>query len=194
VDVRVVAATNRDLRKEVEGKRFREDLYYRIEVGTLRLPPLRERKTDIPMIAACAMDNINTRLRKKKRLSTSAPARLEAGDWPGNVRGLLNLLERSAVVCAKDVLEPEDLRFGDGWESCPTQRGGEQLSLPEPEEGFRLQGFLEDTRCRLMGRSLDLCDGNKTAAARILGVTPQAIHNFLRREREGSGTPERPPS
>ncbi len=177
VDVQIIAATNKDLKEEVDEGRFREDIYYRIVVGLINLPPLRDRRSDIPLIALFGIDNINKRLKKPKRLSQGAIQKLMQHHWPGNVRNLLNLLERSSMVSRKEVIEVDDLIFIEYQPETYSL-----LHLPEPEEGFNLDEFLNKTRSNLIHKALDLSDWNKSAAARRLGMTPQAIHNFLKRE------------
>ncbi len=181
VKVRIVAATNRQLRQEVKEKRFREDLFYRIEVGTIHLPPLRQRRSDIPLLAIWGLNNINTRLRTPKRLSQEAIARLCAHDWPGNVRSLLNVIERAAISVRGEVIGGPDIQFSEDAE-CAPERPPEEARFPEPAEGFRMAQFLDDARRHLIHRALAMGNDNKTMAARLLGITPQAIHNFIRRE------------
>ena len=177
VDVRIVCATNRNLTAQGDGARFRSDLYYRIEVGLIDLPPLRERRSDIPLLALYAIDNINTKPRNNISITQEAVRKLTKYNWPGNVRQLFNLLERSVTFCRKNVLDREDLSFSEN-----ASEGDFLASLPEPEEGFVLDEFLSDVKSHLIHRALESSDDNQSAAARKLGVTPQAVHNFLRRE------------
>jgi len=110
VDVRIIAATNRSLTDEVREGRFREDLYYRLNVGEIRLPPLRDRRSDIPPIALNILDRINAHLRRPKRLAPKALTRLQAHVWPGNVRDLENVLERSSpLLCCRRRGDATDL-------------------------------------------------------------------------------------
>ncbi len=108
VDVRTVAATNRDIEKEVNEKRFRQDLYYRLNVVTLRVPPLRERKEDIPLLAEHFLERANSRSSRSHRLSPAAIDRLMSHDFPGNVRELENLVEQAAALSEADELLPDD--------------------------------------------------------------------------------------
>jgi DNA-binding NtrC family response regulator len=193
VNVRIIAGTNRDLRAEMNDGRFRKDLYFRIEVGIVRIPALRERKSDIPLLAIGLLENLNLHLRSRKRLSQQAIDALVAREWPGNVRDLRNTLERTVILRRGEVIEPEDLQFVDG-AGGPLRGGtaaggpGGGAGIPEPSEGFRLEDFLGDARRRLIERALEKANGNKTAAARLLGITPQAIHNFLRRGSDDAGS------
>jgi DNA-binding NtrC family response regulator len=193
VNVRIIAGTNRDLRAEAREKRFRQDLLFRIEVGIVRLPPLRERRSDIPLLAMGLLDNLNRHLRTQKRFSPAAIEALAAHDWPGNVRDLLNTLERTVILRRGEVIEPDDLQFSDTGsyaEPGPSGTGaGTGARLPDPAEGFYMEEFFSSARRSLITRALEMANGNKTAAARLLGITPQAIHNFLRRE-NGEGAVE----
>ena len=179
VDVRLVAATNRDLRRAVREGQFREDLYYRLNVGEIRLPPLRERPSDIPKLALYVLDRLNARLKRPKRLTSGALSRLQSHAWPGNVRGLENTLERSARLTAKDLLDADDLQLTE-----PLSAAVPHVSLPEPRADFSLEDYLRQTRRRLLLRALELSHGNQTAAARLLGISPQAVHKFLQGEKD----------
>ncbi|MCK4412654.1 MAG: sigma 54-interacting transcriptional regulator [Candidatus Eisenbacteria sp.] len=182
VDVRVVAATNRDLGVAIPAGDFREDLYYRLAVGVIELPALRERPSDIPKLALHVLDRINGTLRYPKRLSVEALQRLQTHSWPGNVRALENVLERSARLCRKAVLDADDLLIDD-----PVSREDPLSGLPAPYEGFSLEDFLRQARKHLLLEALDQTDGNQSAAARLLGVSPQAVHKFLKTsEAEGA--------
>ncbi len=173
VDVRVVGATNQDLRGLVRQGKFREDLIYRLNVGEVRIPPLRERRSDIPKLALYILDRLNGSLRRPKRLSPEALSRLQAHDWPGNVRDLENVLERSVRLCRRDALEPDDLLITE-----PIAYADPLDTLPDPYEGFSLEGFLGSARKQMILRALEAASGNQSQAARLLGVTPQAVHKF----------------
>ncbi|MBM3316723.1 MAG: sigma 54-interacting transcriptional regulator [Candidatus Eisenbacteria bacterium] len=175
VDVRVVAATHRDLGREIAERRFREDLYYRVAVGIVHLPPLRERASDIPKLALQLLDRVNASLRRPKRLSTGALQRLQAHAWPGNVRDLENAIERSARLCPRDLLEAEDLVIAE-----PVTRRDPLAGLPVPHEGFSLEAYLGSARRHLFRRALEASGGNQAAAARLLDVSPQAVHKFVK--------------
>jgi transcriptional regulator with PAS, ATPase and Fis domain len=174
VDVRVIAATNRDLRKLVRQGKFREDLFYRLNVGELKLPALRERRSDIPKLALHILDRLNSSLRRPKRLSPEALTRLQAHNWPGNVRDLENAIERSVRLCRRDVLDADDLLITE-----PVTRSDPLDALPDPYEGFSLEEFLGSARKQIMLRALEVANGNQSQAARLLGITPQAVHKFL---------------
>jgi len=177
VNVRIVAATNRDLAKAIRKDEFREDLFYRLCVGEIFLPPLRERRSDIPKLALHLLDRINTTIRHPKRLSQDALARLQAHSWPGNVRDLENVIERSVRLCRRDVLDASDLMITE-----PIAHADLLEGLPEPEPGFSLDYFLNAARKQLILRALEIARGNQSEAARLLEVSPQAVSKFLRED------------
>ncbi|MGA2974990.1 MAG: RNA repair transcriptional activator RtcR family protein [Spirochaetia bacterium] len=174
VRVRLIAATNKDLRSLLAEKRFREDLYYRIEVGTVRLPPLRERRSDIPLLAMAGLENANSRLSRPKRWSPAALDRLMSLEWPGNIRSLMNVVERTVQLTRGELIDEGDLQVSD-------DRGALSGDLPEPSLGFDVQAFLDKARSRLFERALEKSAGNASAAARLLNVTPQAVSKFLKK-------------
>jgi transcriptional regulator with GAF, ATPase, and Fis domain len=176
VRVRIVTATNRNIRRQVANGKFREDLYYRISYAAIRLPPLRERRSDIPELAARILDGLNPSLRIPCRLAASAVERLQEQAWKGNIRDLEHVIGRSVLLSESGTLNAEDLVIAE-----PAAREDWWASLPSPHEGFSLEGFLTDTRKQLILRALDQTNGNQAAAARLLGVSPQAVSKFLKR-------------
>jgi len=174
VDVRIIAATNMDIGLAIKEERFREDLYYRLHVGEIKLPPLRERKSDIPKMALHVLDSINANQKRYKKLSPGALARLQAHLWPGNVRDLENVIERSAMLSQSDVLEADDLMISE-----PLTKTDPLALLPELSEDFSLEEFLSSARKQMMLKALEMSDGNQSKAAKLLGVTPQAVNKFL---------------
>jgi DNA-binding NtrC family response regulator len=180
VDVRIIAATNRDLRRQIRQGKFRDDLYYRLNVGEVKLPLLRERRSDIPKLALHILDRINGSLRKPKRFSPGALNRLQGHGWPGNVRDLENVIERSVRLCRRDVLKEDDLLITE-----PVTYADPLDALPDPYEGFSLEEFIVSARKQLILRALEASGGNQSVAARLLGITPQAVHKFLQRTKPG---------
>ncbi len=175
VDVRIITATNKDLKKLIQHGKFREDLYYRINVGEIKIPPLRERKTDIPKLALHILDRVNSSIKKPKRLSQKALSRLQQHSWPGNVRDLENAIERSVRLCKSDVLDADDLLISEAIsDKDPFEH------LPEPHQGFSMEEYIGGTRKQLILRALEISAGSQSKAARLLGLTPQAIHKFLK--------------
>ncbi|MBI3783190.1 MAG: sigma-54-dependent Fis family transcriptional regulator [Deltaproteobacteria bacterium] len=175
VDVRVVSSTNRDLATNMREGRFREDLFYRLNVFHLHLPPLRERRSDIGALAASFVADFGEELGKGAlTLAADVVPHLEQYEWPGNVRELRNLMERAAVLC-------------DGKEvSLPLVR----LLLPvvsanDPAEstsnGFRLDSAVEEVERKLILRVLGTTNDNKAEAARLLGVSERTLWYKLKR-------------
>jgi DNA-binding NtrC family response regulator len=172
VDVRLVAATNRDLAGAIAQGEFREDLYYRLSVGEVRLPPLRDRRSDIPTLAVHFLDLANQRLKRPKALTPEALTSLLAHRWSGNVRELSNVIQRAALLTRGQEIRPEDLELASPARST--------VAIPEPSAGFSVEAHLKETRKALFGRALEIAQGNQSEAARLLGVTPQAVFKFLR--------------
>ncbi|MFH1480500.1 MAG: sigma-54 dependent transcriptional regulator [Pseudomonadota bacterium] len=175
VDVRIISATNKDLVKSVKRGKFREDLYYRLNVGQVYLPPLRQRRTDIPQIALHVLDRVNASLKRWKRLSPGALVHLQNAPWPGNVRELENVIERSVLRARKDVIEKEDLMIQETPFALHST-----VDLPELSQGFSLNGYIITIRERIISKALVLAEGNRSEAARLLGISPQAVHKYLR--------------
>ena len=174
VDVRIIAASNRDLRKEVSAGRFREDLYFRLEVVQIKLPALRERRGEIPELALMLLRQINQRREKPHQLTAAALARLERQPWLGNVRDLLNVLERSVLYSRAEIIDAQDLKF-----TCDPPGKDPFLALPEPSDGFKVEEYLRQVRNQLFLRALEASKGNQTAAAEKLGVSKQAVSKFV---------------
>ncbi len=182
VDVRIVAATNRDLRNEIAAGRFREDLYFRLETFQIRLPALRDRRPEIPLLAVALLERINQRFNRRRQLSREALRRLEGHQWPGNVRELRNVLERSVIYARGDVLGPEDLLIHG---IVPVE--DPFAALPEPADGFSLEDFMTKARRYLFLRALEKANGHQAAAAALLGVSKQAVNKFVASETGNAG-------
>ncbi len=182
VDVRIIAATHRDLEEMVESGEFRQDLFYRLNVIRLDLPPLRDRLGDLALYVRFFLKKLADRLgRPVPTLSEAALARLAAHSWPGNVRELENVLERSLVLATGSQLEPADLPSLERRVKRPP--AGEPL-LRLPEEGLSLEALEKE----LIAQALERTDGNKSAAARLLGLTRRTLGYRL--EKHGLGEPE----
>lgn len=166
VDVRVIAATSKDLTKEVQEARFREDLLYRIKVMTIHLPPLRERRGDIPLLIGYFIDHFNKKMKKKiEGLSSQAMPLLMGYSWPGNIRELENLVERAVLLAKGSLITPAELPSSiiSGESSIhPSSEPGHTLSLKKASQ--RLE---ED----LIREVLKLTGGNRSRAAKILEVS-----------------------
>ncbi len=166
VDVRVVAATNRDLRKSIEAKTFREDLFYRLNVFPIRVPPLRERREDILPLAQYFLTHFRQKFHKPAlELSPEARVGLSRYGWPGNVREVRNLMERVAITCRGSRLEAEDLP--EEVRGVPAH-GAAALTLPP--EGCDLELAENELARSLIGQALDRTDGNVSQAAKLLGL------------------------
>src|SRR6266700_3074591 len=161
VDVRVIAATNSDLRAALEQGTFREDLYYRLNVVPISIPPLRERKEDIPYLARHFVEKLAPDTGGRVRgITDAAIDKLMGYSWPGNVRELENVIERSIVMASGEKLDADDIRLD--MNIRPRQAAGE-LGLPE---GMSLDAYEQE----LIKNALKQADGNKSQAARILGL------------------------
>jgi len=166
VDVRVIAATNRNLEDEVRQGRFREDLFYRLNVLPLKLPPLRAHIDDVPALVAFYIDNFNREFKKNVRGVSAATLRLLTGyGWPGNVRELRNAVERAMLLSAADVLEPADFPIAS---SASTAAHDVEL----PASGLDL----ERVEKSLVAQALDRTGWNQTRAAKLLGLNRDQIH------------------
>ncbi|HET9361293.1 MAG TPA: sigma-54 dependent transcriptional regulator [Vicinamibacterales bacterium] len=163
VDVRVVAATNRDLEKEVKSGKFREDLFYRLQVMPIVLPPLRERHGDVVLLASYFIDRFNREFRKKIRgLKPAATALLEQYQWPGNVRELRNAIERAMLLVDRDHLEPTDFNL---------TRTLTPVEFALPAEGVSL----DEVERQLLIQALERSRGNQTQAAQLLGINRDQV-------------------
>ncbi len=184
--VRIIAATNSDLRRQVRQGKFRDDLYYRLNVGVIELPPLRDRRDDIPKLALFILDKINNSLRNPKKLSSTALNRLQNHNWPGNIRDLEHAIERSVRLSRVEVLAADDLIITE-----PVSVSDPLEALPSPGEGFSLEEFLGSARKQIILRALETAKGNQSEAARLLGITPQAVHKFLQQNGRSSTSVEK---
>ncbi len=177
VDVRIIAATHRDLAGMVERGEFREDLYYRINVIPLHLPPLRERREDIPLLVDHFLDTYSRELgMDQPKISVEAMRVLESYDWPGNVRELENVLERALALSSGEVLRRDDL-------PRHLLLGGrdEPGAATLPPEGMDLEAHLEGVRASLMSQALERCDGVQTRAAELLGMSFRSFRYYARK-------------
>ena len=198
VDVRVVAATHKDLREEVEGGRFREDLYYRLAVLTLEVPPLRERPEDVPALVEALLPDLASRAgRGATRLAPALVEYLAGCRWPGNVRELANVLESMLVMSDADPLGLGDLparfrkesfleRFEMPSPSPAPEPGGEGPALapappPGPEPVGPLKPRVDAYERRLVVEALAAFDGRKKDAAEALGISARAMSYYLKK-------------
>ncbi len=162
VDVRVLAATNRNLEEDVKSGRFREDLYYRLNVIPVVIPPLRERREDIPALVDFALGKCRNRLAKNIRFSKDAMTALLQYDYPGNVRELENIVERGATLAASDIIEKDDLPSV----ILKKSESNGSVSLAEVAAGAEKDHII---------RILAIAQGNKTKAAELLGISRKTL-------------------
>jgi len=199
VDVRLVAATNRDLKREIGTGTFREDLFYRLNVVPIALPALRERVSDIPLLGRHFVDKFNERLRKKvSGIEPDAMERLVSYGWPGNIRELENVLERAILFCDTEQVRLVDLpaELREGTAEGPR---ASQSSLPvESRDGLGADGLKEQVKAamsrlerELIVRALDQTGGNVTHAARLLKISRKGLQLKMKelglRERDERG-------
>jgi two-component system response regulator PilR (NtrC family) len=174
---RIIAATNRDLAAEVSAGRFREDLFYRLNVIQIRMPPLRERREDVPLFLAHYLERFSKELaRPRPRVAPEAERLLLAYDYPGNVRELANVVERAVTLAEGDVVDgralPPTLRD-------PAQAAHAAASTTLPEAGIDLQGHLDAIERQLLEEALRKTGGVKTEAARVLSLTFRSLRYRL---------------
>ena len=169
VDVRIIAATNKDLAEEVRQGRFREDLYYRLNVIEIRIPPLRERREDIPLLAEHFVQRISSESGKDiSGISSTALNLLIAHDWPGNVRELENVIERAIVTCRNGMLDEADFSW------LPRHSGSPQnWEVPDIP--------LEELERRAILAALERKHGNVKEASAALGIDRSTLYDKLKR-------------
>jgi two-component system response regulator HydG len=172
VDVRLIAATHKDLLDAVKKGSFREDLYYRLHVLPIQLPPLRERKEDIPQLAVHFLKRLETELNRPRLvISEDGLARLSAYDWPGNVRELQNVLERAAVLSENGIIDTQNLSF------MVTELPGTAIA----GLSMGLEDALASLEQRMIEESMRAAKGVKARAARLLGIKENVLHYKLKK-------------
>jgi len=183
VDVRVIAATNRPLETMVREKRFREDLFYRLNVIPINVPPLRERRDDIPLLAEHFLRAFSQEMGKDVTgFAPDALDRLVAYGWPGNVRELENVVERAVALETTDVIRSEQLP------ETMLSPGAGAADAPDLREGFSLDAHLSSVEVELLRRALDQAGGDRGLAARLLGITPRSLRYLLSKHQMGVAT------
>jgi two-component system response regulator PilR (NtrC family) len=177
VDVRVIAASNQNLEEKIAQGELREDLYYRINVIPIHLPPLRERREDIPLLVDFFIEKFSRRMEvPPKGVSGEALTALERYEWPGNVRELENLVERCLALAPGPTITLRDLP--------PTLLGGQQDLAPSirlPEEGLDLEAYLDEVRARLMQEALERSRGVQTQAAEMLAMSFRSFRYYAKK-------------
>jgi two-component system response regulator HydG len=174
VDVRVIAATNKNLLTEIDTGRFREDLYYRLNVVSITIPPLRNRREDIPLLAQNFLEMFSGKNNKPvKGFTPQALDRFLKYDWPGNVRELMNAVERGVVLTQSEYLTEDDLLLIPSIES--TSRAA------EPESSPAMDKSLDEVEKATILKTLEASDNNKSETARRLGITRKTLHKKLKK-------------
>ena len=194
VEIRIIAATNKDLKKAVEDKIFREDLYYRLKVFQITLPPLREHKADIPLLADYFIKFYNNQF--KKNISGIAPYAIELlskYDWPGNTRELRNVIERAVILETMNTMQPDSLpgeivHLDDGLEEVPAEAPDNDFSgisrqssakIEIPEEGLSLFGLEK----QIIKQALDRTENNQTKASKLLRISRDTLRYKIKKYR-----------
>jgi DNA-binding NtrC family response regulator len=184
-DVRIVAATNRDLETEVTQRRFREDLYYRLNVIHIGLPALRERGDDVEVLAFHFLKSCAARAGRTDIVAFSPDAlgALRAYAWPGNVRSLENTIERAVLLSAGPLIEVEDLpvRVLEASQSTSEPASG-TMQRALPEGGIDLRAAVEEYENRLIAQALERTGRNKNRAAQLLGLNRTTLVEMLKRK------------
>jgi transcriptional regulator with GAF, ATPase, and Fis domain len=186
VNVRIVAATNRNLEKEVSEGRFREDLYYRLKVFPLRVPALRERREDVPLLAAHFLERYTREFgREIEGFTAAALEQLMAYDWPGNVRELENEVQRAVIqadgerLITPELLSPRVRRTEAPASSAPPPAAREDAEDTDADGGT-LREMMDRVERRILARTLAAHGNNKTSAAKSLGITREGLHKKLK--------------
>jgi two-component system response regulator PilR (NtrC family) len=177
VDVRIITATNRELSDLVEQGTFREDLYYRVNVIPIRVPPLRQRREDIPLLVDHFLEKYGDQMgRPKSSLSLQALRILEGYHWPGNVRELENVIERALALASDGSLTRDDM---PDYLTRPAAIAAGRAELPAA--GVNLEGYLDEVRRSLMLQALERCDGVQTRAAELLEMSFRSFRYYAKK-------------
>jgi DNA-binding NtrC family response regulator len=185
VDMRIVAATHRDLAAEVVAGRFREDLFHRLAVGILNLPPLRERGADVELLVDHFLAQINNEgagrpEAVRKKLSSDAKKLLASHPWPGNVRELYHTLMRAVIWSRGELIDAADIRTA----LLPVPADSRSPLQRPLTQGFDLEALLDEVKTHYIRLALEKCGGKKTAAAKLLGFSNhQTLGNWMKRLR-----------
>jgi two-component system response regulator PilR (NtrC family) len=180
VDCRLISATNKNLAKEVIEGRFREDLFYRLNVIEIKVPPLRERKGDLKTLAQHFLDKYSREMGKEiKKVSSYAVDLLNKYDFPGNVRELENLMERSVALSSTNIILPESLALSVHKRRWIEGVQGKRYDLDEVAKGVALDVILREIEYAYLQKALEVSDGNKNRAAELLGITFRSFRHRL---------------
>ncbi|WP_051617427.1 sigma-54-dependent Fis family transcriptional regulator [Desulfonatronovibrio hydrogenovorans] len=172
VDFRLISATNRDMARGIDTGEVREDFYFRLNEFTLLLPPLRERKTDIPSICASFLPKFN-KINQNLFISPDAYETMYGYHWPGNIRELYNRMQKASIMSVDGVITARDIFLDEPLKA----RSG----IPEPFEGFSMESHTKNIRAKLIDRAMEKADGNMSLAARLLGMSAQAMYKEMKK-------------
>jgi DNA-binding NtrC family response regulator len=186
VDVRLIAATNRDLENAMRQGKFREDLYYRLNVVPIHIPPLRERSGDIPRLAMTFLERYRKTYQfKAKYFAPEAMALMESYTWPGNVRELKNVVERIAIMCDSEMIRPHHMP--PEMQRIPVRPT--HTTIPRTWEEFRAlkrqacEGTIQELECQFIMEALERSGGNVSKAAQEVGMQRTNFHALMRKYR-----------
>ncbi len=180
--MRIIAATNKDFEKEIAEGRFREDLYYRLSVIPIQLPPLRERREDIPLLARHFLETFRKTMEKPiNGISPEAMRRLEEYDWPGNVRELENTMERAVALESGPEISLPVLPDRIAGYSAVGGATGPAGRVNIPAEGLDFEKEMADAERRYLQSALEKCDGVRTRAAELLKITYRSFRHYAKK-------------
>jgi two-component system response regulator PilR (NtrC family) len=183
VDVRIIAATNKEFEKEIAEGRFREDLYYRLSVIPIRVPALRERREDIPLLARHFLETFRRSMEKPiEAISPEAMTRLESYDWPGNVRELENTMERAVALESGKEISPRvlpDRILGYSGDSSAGTLGSQSSEFPA--EGVDFEKEIADAERRYLQAALEKAGGVRTRASELLKITYRSFRHYAKK-------------
>jgi DNA-binding NtrC family response regulator len=182
IDIRIIAATNRDLATMVDRGEFREDLYYRLNVGSITLPPLRARIEDIDLLCGHFLQRLARRLGKDEIMEISEPvlAMFRSHPWPGNIRQLLNVMERALIVARGPSIQPQHLPppfFGTA--AVPAAASAGAVAMPEPATSPEFDLSIEAAERDQIRKALEAAGGKRMEAARLLGLSRRTLYRKL---------------
>jgi two-component system, NtrC family, response regulator PilR len=180
VDIRIISATNKQLEKEVIAGKFREDLFYRLNVVEIKVPPLRERKADLRTLAQHFLEKYSKEIGKEiSKLSSYALDMLQKYDFPGNIRELENLLERSVALSSTNIILPDSLALSVHKRRWIEGIKDKRFNLDDVAKGVSLDTIIEEIERAYLKKALECCNGNKNRAAELLGISFRSLRYRL---------------